>query len=139
MSSITIDQRKIILNSFIISQFSYCPLIWMFHSRKLNSRINRIHERALRLVYKDNLSNFQEILQKDNSVTIHQRNLKKLVTVIFKVKIEAAPEIMKSVFNIIDSHYNLRNDTHFNSRNIYTVKYGRETPSFIGPSGEPYP
>ena len=133
VSSITFEQRKIILNSFIISQFSYCPLIWMFHSRKLNSRINRIHERALRLVYKDNLSNFQELLLKDNSVTIHQRNLRKLVTEIFKVKIEVAPEIMKNVFNIIGSHYNLRNDTNFNSRNIYTVKYGRETPSFIGP------
>ena len=48
-----INQRKIIMNSFISSQFGYCPLVWMFHNRKLNNRINRIHERSLRVVYKD--------------------------------------------------------------------------------------
>ena len=41
-------KRRILLNTFIESQFSYCPLIWMFHSRKLNHKINHIHERALR-------------------------------------------------------------------------------------------
>ena len=39
-------QRRIIMKAFISSQFGYCPLIWMFHSRKLNNRINKIHERA---------------------------------------------------------------------------------------------
>ena len=47
------DKLRMILKAFIESQFSYCPLIWMFHSRSLNNRINRLHERALRLVYKD--------------------------------------------------------------------------------------
>ena len=43
---------RLILKAFIESQFGYCPLVWMFHSRTLNNRINRLHERALRLVYK---------------------------------------------------------------------------------------
>ena len=46
----TIDKRKIILNSFITAQFNYCPLIWMCHSRTLNNKINRIHEQILRIV-----------------------------------------------------------------------------------------
>ena len=50
-SSMTFDQRRLILNSFITSHFSYFPIVWMFHSRKLNERINHIHERALRIVY----------------------------------------------------------------------------------------
>ena len=132
--SISFEQRKITFNSFFISQFSYCPLIWMFHSRKLNNRINRLHERALRLVYMDNESTFEELLLKDNSLTIHQRNLQKLMIEIFKVKIGVAPDIMQNVFNIIETHYELRTDTKFMSRNIHTVKYGRETPSFIGPA-----
>ena len=49
----SLNQRKLIMNAFITSQFSYCPLIWMMHSRSLNARINRIHERALRIVYND--------------------------------------------------------------------------------------
>ena len=48
-----LQKRRILLKTFIESQFSYCPLIWMFCSRKLNRRINHIHERALRLVYKN--------------------------------------------------------------------------------------
>ena len=52
-SYMTFDQRRLILNSFITSHFSYCAIVWMFHSRKLNERINHIHERALRIVYKD--------------------------------------------------------------------------------------
>ena len=49
----SITQKRIIMKSFIESQFGYCPLVWMFHSRSLNNRINHIHERALRIVYKD--------------------------------------------------------------------------------------
>ena len=63
------------MKSFITSQFGYCPLIWMFHSRTLNKRINSIHERSLRITYSDKVSTFQELLEKDNSVSMHQRNL----------------------------------------------------------------
>ena len=63
------------MKSFIESQFGYCPLVWMFHSRSLNNRINHIHERALRIVYKDYYSSFEELLEKDKSFTIHERNI----------------------------------------------------------------
>ena len=49
-SYIGLRQRRPIMKSFINSQFGYCPLIWMNHSRALNNKINRIHERVLRLV-----------------------------------------------------------------------------------------
>ena len=64
-------QRRLIMKSFISSQFGYCPMIWMNHSRALNNKINRIHERALRLVYRDKKSTFEELLNKDNSVKFH--------------------------------------------------------------------
>ena len=88
------------MNAFITSHFSYCPLIWMFHSRALNNRINNIHERALRLTYKDNQSSFKELLEKDHSVTVHHKNLQVLVTEIFIVKNDLAPDIMKDVFEL---------------------------------------
>ena len=53
----------LIMNAFIFSQFGYCPLLWMFHSRNLNNRINNIHERALRIVYRDYESTFQQLLK----------------------------------------------------------------------------
>ena len=63
---------------FFSSRFAYYPLIWMFHNRTLNNRINKLQERALRLVHNDNTSSFYELLQKDNSFTIHHRNIQKL-------------------------------------------------------------
>ena len=60
-----IEKRGTIMNTFFNSQFSYCPLIWMFHSRLINNKINRLHERCLRIVYSDNQSTFEELLEKD--------------------------------------------------------------------------
>ena len=54
-------KRRIILKTFIESQFSYCPLVWMFCSREMNMKINHIHESALRLVYFDYKSSFEEL------------------------------------------------------------------------------
>ena len=70
-----LNKRNNLMEAFITSQFSYCSLIWMSHNRNLNNKINQIHERALRLVYQNNLS-FSELLDLDNSVTVHQKNCK---------------------------------------------------------------
>ena len=75
-----IQKRRIIMKSFVTSQFGYCPLIWMFHSRRLNNKINSIHERALRITYQDHIITFQELLNKDNFVSIHHKNLQVLAT-----------------------------------------------------------
>ena len=59
---VSFDKKKLLMKSFIESQFSYCPLIWMFCSRSMNRKINHIYERALRLVYQDYTSSFEELL-----------------------------------------------------------------------------
>ena len=79
-------------------------MIWLLHSRTLNNRINNIHERALILTYKDNKSSFKQLLEKDHSVTVHQKNLQVLVTEIFKVENNLAPDIMKDVFESKGPH-----------------------------------
>ena len=114
--SMNFEQRRLIMNSFVIFHFSYCPVVWMFHSRKLNDRINRLHERALR----------------DSSTTLHQQNLQKLMTEIFEVKTGIAPELMKGVFKFTDVLYNLRNQSKCNRSIPCTEKYGIEAASSIG-------
>ena len=109
-----LPKRKVLMKAFFTFQFSYCPLIWMFHSRTLNNRVNNIDERALRLTYKDNQSSFKELLEKDHSVTVHHKKLQALVTEIFKVKNDLAPDIMKDVFELKEPPYNLRSEpNHF--------------------------
>ena len=84
-SYLDIQKRRTLMKSFITSQFGYCPLIWMFHSRHLNNKINKIHERALRITYSDQSSTYKELLSKDNSVSIHHRNLQTLATEMFYI------------------------------------------------------
>ena len=120
------------MKAFITSQFSYCPVIWMFHSSNLNNKINRIHEQALRLVYQNNLS-FSELLDLDNSVTVHQKNLQVLVTEIYKVKNGIAPEIMKDIFELQNPSYNLRlSCNQIRRENKKTVHYGLQSVRYLG-------
>ena len=63
-----ISKKRSIMNAFILSQFSYCPLIWMFQERKLNHRINKIYEDILRIVYNYHQCLFEELLDRDNSM-----------------------------------------------------------------------
>ena len=127
----TLKHRQVILKSFILSQFGYCPLVWMFHSRKLNNRINSIHERALRIVYKDTRSSFLELLTKDESFTIHERNIQTLGIELYKVAYGLSPQIMKIIFPL-RPHTNPWQST-FTSRNVKTVYRGTETLIHLGP------
>ena len=95
-------QRRILMKAFIQSQFGYCPLIWMFHSHRLNNRINRIHERSLRIVYRDAHSSFDELLRKNNTFTVHERNIQFLAIELYKVKNAIAPESMNDIFPLKD-------------------------------------
>ena len=127
------EKLRLILKAFIESQFGYCPLIWMFHSRTLNNRINKLHERALRLVYKDPTLSFEDLLKKDNSLTIHCRNLQKLAIEMYKRKNNLSPSIMKLIFPDNTNPYNLRNNNPFKCENVHTVYNGTETLSYRGP------
>ena len=103
-------KRRLLVNAFFSSQFNYCPLIWMCHNRMLNNRIKRLHERCLRIIYNDKHTSFEELLEKDKSVSIHQKNLQVLATEIFKIYWETSPEITQDIFSIRkQGHYNLRN------------------------------
>ena len=94
-----IQTRGTIMKSFLRSQFGYCRLVWKFHSRNLNNKMNSIHERVLRITYGDKTSTFQQLLEKNNSGSIHHRNLKN-----FKIYNNLSPEIVKKYFRKELSH-----------------------------------
>ena len=97
------------MKAFIASKFGYCLLVWMFHRKKLNSRVNKLHERALRIVYEDYASLLIELLKKDNSTTTHNRNIQLLATELFKVKNGLYPLFKNEFFVETAQHYyNLR-------------------------------
>ena len=122
---INIHKRRMTMKAFIASEFGYCPLVWMFHSRKLNSRVNKLDERELRIVCQDYASSFTELLEKDNSTTIHNRNVQLLATELFKVKNGLSPPFMNKIFVENTQHYyDLRKKTEFKRNNVKTVYNG---------------
>ena len=127
------SKKRTIMKAFITSHFSYCPLVWMFHSKEINNKINRIHERSLRLVYSDKTSTFKELLDKDKSVSVHHKNIQVLATEIYKTVNGLAPTIMNSIFEIKNIEYNLRNKNNFKSRRISSVRYGIDSLTYLGP------
>ena len=117
-----------IFNGLKKSQFSYCPLVWMFCSRQINNMINKIHERALRIVLNDNISDFETMLRNMNDITIHHRNIQTLMIELFKIKYDLAPPIMDSMLNRRTICYNFRNLQEFQLERKRTVFYSLEKP-----------
>ena len=127
------DKLRIVMKTFIQSQFNYCPLIWMFHSRIMNNKINKLHERALRIVYNNNNLTFQELLDLDNAVTIHKRNLQKLATEIYKVKNNLSPQPTQELLIEHTAIHDLRNKRRWELPNVKTICYGQESVRYRGP------
>ena len=134
---IPLEQR---MYAFFASLFYFGPLVWMFHSQKLNTKINNLHYRALRMVYHDETSSFSELLAKDDAVTIHHRNLQLLAIEMYKVFKGIAPAFLSDIFKLHSNadtenvSANTRSGMSFyNPCNPSTVKYGLETLKSLGP------
>ena len=102
---VPLEKPLIVMKTFIESQFNYCPLIWIFHSRTINNKINRLHERALRIVYSDSKYSFEGLIMKDNSFSIHESNIYILAIEIYKFLNGLCPSFLNNVF-----HKNISNN-----------------------------
>ena len=59
-----IQKSQVLFNSVVISNFTYCPLIWVFCSKAASNKINKTHKRALRVLYDEYESTFEQLLEK---------------------------------------------------------------------------
>ena len=78
-------------------------------------------------------SSFDNLLNKDNTFTIHERNLQKLATEMFKIQNNLSPSFLNNIFPPSKNPYELRNKNICRTENIRTVFYGSETVAFGGP------
>ena len=126
------NKNKILYKAFFESQFKYCPLVWMCHSRQANARINRLHERALRIVYDDHYSSFEELLIKDGSIKIHISNIQTLAIELYKIFNGLANDNFQELFEFNDCNFNLRNRRDLKVPLVKSVWKGENSIRYFG-------
>ena len=105
---LTEDQTKLLLNSYILSPFNYCLLVWMFCGKGGSNLIEKCHYRALCTLKSKNFQSYDSLLTDCNAVSIHARNLKLFLTEVFKSTHGLGPKIMHGIFTALQSRYRLR-------------------------------
>ena len=119
-------------NSFMLSNFNYCPLIWMFSGKSSNNEINRIHKRALKVLLDDYGSTFEELLQKRREHIIHIKNLQTLLLEVYKCLTSKNPSFLWDLFERRPTNYNLRKKELVQLPSTKTVRYGLNSLRFRG-------
>ena len=117
-------EKRILMKSFAEFQFGYCSLIWMFRRRKVNSKINYLQERSLRIVYNDYITSFEDLLKKDNSCKIHHKNIQSLTIELLKFKKGNATLILCDIFPLRSIDSNLGSQTEFSVSSVNTTYFG---------------
>ena len=101
-------KAEVLYNSFILSAFNYCPLIWMFCGKQANNLIGAVHRRSLRVILNDFNISYEEMLQKTGKRTVHEKNLEALMIEVYKCLHSLNPEFMWSMFLKKTCTYNMR-------------------------------
>ena len=129
---VSANQVKLLLNSYIISVFTYAPIVWMFCGKTLNGEIEKVHKRALRAVLSDFSSNYEELLNNSFSKRIHCIHLYHLLCEVFKTLQGINPPFMQSFFVSKPTRYNLRDTNLLTLPLANTQRYGTQSFNFRG-------
>ena len=128
---LSFKRKKLLYMSFIEAQFKDYLLTWMFCSRSCNNTVNKLHERALRLVYDDYKSSFDVLLNKNKSFSIHHQNIQKLMIEVYKSLNKPSPDnYFDSLFTSKRRQDPLQNDLLVPS--VKTVTKGKDSAKYLG-------
>ena len=124
--------RKVIYQSFILSAFNFCPVIWHFCSESNNKKLEKLNLRALRHVYRDYQSDYDKLLTSDTSVSLQLKRQRLIALEVFKILTKQCPSYLNDLIKPLkDTGHNLRTKNveppHFKS-----IKYGKKSFSYSG-------
>lgn len=131
---------RITVKVFIILQFSYCPFLWVCQSIKVKSKINNLHDMAIRVINKDKESKFHKLLIQDKSVNVHYKICKYWLQNCIKFTWISPPSLWMTFserkasfkkFLVLVDITKTRNSSVFKTRNIKTVHYGLKTTVYV--------
>ena len=125
-------EREVIMNSFILCHFNYCPLIWSFCSNASQKKLKKINERALRPALSDYTSSYNTLLVNAKSTTMHIPSVRLLALEILKTFQNLNPAFMKGYFTPKSISYNFRQNDVFCVPKVKTTTYDIKSLRFLG-------
>lgn len=126
------DSKKLAVNSFIISNFNYCPLIWNFSNYNQSNKIEKIQERALRIIHNNNLP-YSDLLDLHGKCSVKIKSLRLLATEIFKTLNNLNPCYMKEIFETNSNRTSERFKYNIKSQSFKHVRHGKKSLRVLGP------
>ena len=129
---LNLSNRELTYKSFISSNFSYSPTSWIFCGKQNTNKLNKLQERALRIVYQDNASSYESLLAKGNFLSLSICRLKFLAIEVYKCIHHLNPPYLNELFQIKNVKYNLRDKSILKQDKFNTVKFGYKSFQYYG-------
>ena len=108
------EGKRVLINSYFMSNFNYCPLVWMFSNATSLKKIENLQKRALRFLYNNYQLTYEELLDKANSSTMNVKRLRFLCVEIYKTISNLNRSFMKQVFELRETKRNVCENTTLN-------------------------
>ena len=125
------SQKEVIINSFILSSFNYCPLVWHFSSCESIRKIKKIQKRSLRIILNYYESDYENLLCNSNKPNMKIQKFRTLAVKIFKTLNEINSPYMKNIFTPRKSTKVRQNDIMV--KRIKTSIFGTQSLRSLGP------
>ena len=129
---LSFNKRRTPFRAFVEPEIKYYPIVWMCHSRHTNNKINRLHERALRVVYDDDVTAFHELLAIDKSFCIHHQNIQRLLIEICNALYDTSGNSLKELFVKRESTINLRSKPELVIPSVNSILKGKNSLTSFG-------
>ena len=129
---LNINSHRAVYNSFIMSNFNYCPLVWHFCGQVNNQKLEQIQERALRILFADYNSSYLELLNRAGTTTLLIQRLRLIALAVFKSLHGLNPPCLNDMFSPKYVPYQLRDSSLLEQSRCRTTTYGLRSMSYIG-------
>jgi hypothetical protein len=126
-------EKELLFNSFIMSSFNFCPVVWNFCGKSSMKLMEKIQEKALRFMMNDYKSAYYELLEKSKRCTLHVARLRVLAIEVFKCVHRMNPEFLNNIIVKKATDYEFRDAMKLEVPKFHKIKYGKSTFSYYGP------
>ena len=118
------ESKFIMYKTYILSNFNYCSTIWHYCGKIATIKIEKLNKRALRIVFNDNTSTYNELLSMSKNECLFVMREKCIISAVFKCINNIAPSYLNNLFKMRDSLSITRRKNMLLQPKVRTTKYG---------------